>query len=255
MSRLTAAHLATYHHDGYLVVRGLLPRSALAALEGECDRLLAADGLVHPDNMRCRFHFHPETGAQILDAIDPVTDLSPAIGTVAAGAALAGTVGELLAERACLFKDKLIFKQPGSTGYALHQDFIAWPGFPRSFTTVLLALDESTAENGCLEVFAGCHKGGLLSAADGDYHDLPEAAFPRESLRSLPLAPGDAVIFGAYLPHRSGQNRSAGPRRHLYLSYNAQSDGGDGRARHYTYFQHWLARRYAEYGYTSHFYR
>lgn len=255
MTYLTLAQLDAFAQDGYLVLRGLLPRTAVDAVLADAERLLGDAALVHPDNMRCRFHVHPETGAQILDAIDPVGDLSPAVAELARDRLLTGPMADLFGEPAQLFKDKLIYKPPGSTGYSLHQDFIAWPGFPRTFTTALVALDASNAENGCLEVFAGCHKDGLLSAPDGDYHDLPPAMFPSAQLRSLPLEPGDAVLFGCHLPHRSGLNRSGGPRRHLYLSYNAQSDGGDGRAWHYTYFRHWLAKRYAEYGYTSHFYR
>ena len=47
---------------------------------------------------------------------------------------------DLYGEPARLFKDKLIFKPPGVKGYGLHQDWIAWPGFPRSFLTVLAVL-------------------------------------------------------------------------------------------------------------------
>jgi hypothetical protein len=55
--------------------------------------------------------------------------------------------------------------------------------------------------------------------------------------------------------HRSGPNRSEGPRRLLYLSYNALSDGGEQRDRHYADFRNWLQDRYAEYGRTSTFFR
>lgn len=84
--------MTNYRQDGYLVVRGLLAHDELRPLYRECDRLLATDGLVHPDNMRCRFHYHPQSGAQILDAIDPVSDLSLTIGAVATGETLLATV-------------------------------------------------------------------------------------------------------------------------------------------------------------------
>ena len=34
----------------------------------------------------------------------------------------------------------------------------------------------------------------------------------------------------------------------MYLSYNADSDGGDYRDEHYREFHAWLCDRYAEYG-------
>ena len=48
----------------------------------------------------------------------------------------------------------------------------------------------------------------------------------------LVLEPGDVAVFGGFTPHRSDPNVSAGPRRQLYLSYNADSAGGDPRAKH-----------------------
>ena len=79
----------------------------------------------------------------------------------------------LYGDEACLFKDKLIFKPPGMKGYGLHQDWIAWPGFPESFLTVLVPLDPAGVDNGCTEVFPGYHKQGSLTPRDGQYHELP----------------------------------------------------------------------------------
>ena len=69
------------------------------------------------------------------------------------------------------------------------------------------------------------------------------------------LAPGDAAILSGYTPHRSAPNRSAQSRRLLYLSYNALSDGGEQRDKHYAEFRGWLQDRYVESGKTSTFFR
>ncbi len=68
------------------------------------------------------------------------------------------SLAELYDDEPCLFKDKLIYKPPGVKGYGLHQDWIGWPGFPRSFLTVLLPLDDVDVDNGCTEVFGGYHR-------------------------------------------------------------------------------------------------
>ena len=71
----------------------------------------------------------------------------------------------------------------------------------------------------------------------------------------LTLAPGDIAVFGGYTPHRSSPNLSSRTRRLLYLSYNAFSDGGEQRDRHYAEFADWLKDRYAEHGKTMTYFR
>ena len=157
-------------------------------------------------------------------------------------------VAELYGEPACLFKDKLIFKPPGAKGYALHQDYISWKTFPTSFVTVVVAIDPSDANNGATEVFSGFHRRGCMSPLDGMYHELAAETVAASPGVMLDLAPGDIGIFSGYTPHRSEPNRSSQSRRLLYLSYNALSDGGEQREKHYAEFHQWLKDRYAEYG-------
>jgi ectoine hydroxylase-related dioxygenase (phytanoyl-CoA dioxygenase family) len=152
----------------------------------------------------------------------------------------------LYGEEACLFKDKLIFKPPGAKGYGLHQDWIAWPGFPRSFLTVLIPFDRADADNGCTQVFPGYHKQGALSQEDGHYHELPAEVIDERRGVHLELERGDVAIFGGFTPHRSAPNRSARWRRQLFLSYNKHSDGGPQRDKHYQEFHRWIRARYAE---------
>jgi len=157
-------------------------------------------------------------------------------------------VSALYGEPAHLFKDKVILKPPGAKGYDLHQDYISWKTFPKTFITAALAIDPSAADNGATEVFPGVHKRGYLSPVDGEYHHLPLEEIDESTGVYLELEPGDIAFFSGYTPHRSGPNRSNRWRRLLYLSYNADSDGGDRRDAHYREFHTWLPKKYAEYG-------
>jgi len=47
-----------------------------------------------------------------------------------------------------------------------------------------------------------------------------------------PARPGDVAFFDSYVPHRSGPNLTAKPRRVLYVTYNRASEG-DHRLRYY----------------------
>jgi ectoine hydroxylase-related dioxygenase (phytanoyl-CoA dioxygenase family) len=250
-----AAQVARYHADGFTLVRGVFSAARIAELDAEAQRLYKRADLIDTNNIRCRWQDQADTGECLFDCFDPVIDLSAACERVARDPSLLAIVGALYGEPACLFKDKLIFKAPGTLGYKLHQDYISWKSFPKSFLTVIVAIDYADTRSGATEVFPGYHRRGCMSTLDGNYHQLPDDAVDPSSGVTLGLAPGDVAIFSGYTPHRSAPNRSSHWRRLLYLSYNALSDGGEQRDEHYAEFREWLQDRYAEYGRTSTFYR
>jgi 2-aminoethylphosphonate dioxygenase len=235
-----------YHEQGYLVLRDFFPSTLMAEAANEADTLLRRIDLMDGNNLRCRWQINVHTGAREFETFDPVVDLSPLCARIAADARLLAALAALYGEQACLFKDKLIFKPPGTKGYGLHQDWIAWPGFPRSFLTVLAPFDRADADNGCTQVFPGYHKQGTLSREDGQYHELPAELIDEARGVNLELDPGDVAIFTGFTPHRSAPNRSSRWRRQLFLSYNKHSDGGPQRDKHYQEFHDWIRARYAE---------
>jgi 2-aminoethylphosphonate dioxygenase len=244
---------ARYEREGYVVLRDFFPSATIEALRDDAERLLVrAKPLIRQENLRCRWQPSPAgNGECLFDGFDPICDLSKRCAAVANDPHLLDVLGHIYGEPACHFKDKLIYKPPGAGGYALHQDFIAWRGFPRSFVTVVVPIDDADEENGCIEVFPGAHRDGYLSAEDGDYHELPAARVDERTAAKLTLRAGDIAIFGGFLPHRSAANRSERHRRQLYLSYNAISDGGPQHDRHYQQFLLWLADKYAQHGRTG----
>lgn len=244
-----------YHADGFLVLRGVFSAKEVTVLQAEAARLLERTDLMDSDNIRCRWQNHAVTGECRFDCFDPVIDLSPLCESIARDARLMDAVSALYGEPAHLFKDKLIFKPPGAVGYAMHQDYISWPTFPKSFVTVIVAIDSARAESGATEVFPGYHQRGCMSPLDGMYHELTAEQVDLSKGVVLDLAPGDVAIFSGYTPHRSAANQSAQSRRLLYLSYNAHSDGGERRDAHYAEFKSWLQDRYAEYGKVNTFFR
>ena len=248
---------ADYARDGFVGVRGLNPPAEMAAASTEADRLLAEyEHLKSVRNLRgAGGRTTVFTGrACTFETFDPVIDLSPicrAASPPTPAQLLALARMSLYGEPAFLFKDKLIYKPPGVKGYGLHQDWIAWEGFPRSFLTVLVPFDSADRDNGCTVVYPGYHHNGVLSPADGQYHELPAETVDVSTAVPLVLEPGDVAVFGGFTPHRSDPNGSTRWRRQLYLSYNAQSDGGEQREKHYGEFHAWLKVKYAEYGKTD----
>src|SRR5262245_30057209 len=249
--QLDARAVLQYEEDGFLIVHGVFTADEISALDAEAERLYRLTDLIDTDNIRCRWQNHFQTGECRFDCFDPVIDLSPAYERVARSPQLLDLVGQLYGERACLFKDKLIFKPPGAEGYRLHQDYIAWDSFPTSFLTAIVAIDPCDRENGATEVLRGYRLRGCMAPKDGMYHLLPDESVDASAGVVLTLAPGDVAVFSGYTPHRSSPNRSSRARRLLYLSYNAFSDGGATRDSHYAAFADWMQARYAATGQTT----
>lgn len=233
-----------YHEQGYLILRDFFPADRMTEASSEADALLGRRDLIDLDNMRCRWQSNVQTGQRAFETFDPVIDLAPHLARIAEDAKLLAALAVLYGEPACLFKDKLIYKPPGVRGYGLHQDWISWPGFPRSFLTVLIPLDRADATNGCTQVFPGYHQNGSLSPQDGRYHELPADCIDEARCINLEMDPGDVAVFGGFTPHRSAPNHSRGWRRQLYFSYNKHSDGGPQRMKHYEEFHRWLRQKY-----------
>lgn len=237
---LSDEEIQFYSAEGYLIVRKLFTRTEIERLAGDIDRVFRerAD-LMDLNNMRVRFKPHHLNNTAVFEVFDPIADLSPAADSVARDARILDRLRDLYGETAHLFKDKLIYKLPGAIGATLHQDWIAWPGFPESFLTVLVAIDPFTPENGATEVFPRIHRQGYLSRKDGQHHYVELNDLDTNPVLLL-LEPGDVAIFGCFTPHRSGPNQSRQTRRGYFISYNAHSDGGDQYAKHYREFHDYL---------------
>lgn len=236
-SGLGLEDVAHYQKHGFLVMKDVFRQDEIQALVAESDRLLKEHAdLIDPHNLRCRYMAHHETGEQLFEVFDPVNDISPVCERFCFDSRILSAVESLYGEPACLFKDKLIFKPAGALGYKLHQDIpYCWQGFPRSFLTVLIPIDHCSRENGCTEVFSGYHD-RFLSTDECTYM-LPDEAVDSATRTYLELNPGDIAIFHGLTPHRSEPNRSDQMRRVLYVSYNAQSEGGNQREAHYIEFR------------------
>lgn len=238
-----------FDRDGFIVVRSLFDPEEMAEADFEASRLLTElEHLKSVKNLRCRWQNNVVTGECTFETFDPVIDIGPVCRRLALDRRLLDLLQELYGEPACLFKDKLIYKPPGVKGYGLHQDWIAWDGFPRTFLTVLIPFDAADTDNGCTVVYPGYHRDGPLTPPDGTYRELPAGIVDEAKAVPLVLAPGDVAVFGGFTPHRSDPNRSGRWRRQLYLSYNTRSDGGEQRDTHYREFHAWLKQKYGEHG-------
>jgi ectoine hydroxylase-related dioxygenase (phytanoyl-CoA dioxygenase family) len=82
------------------------------------------------------------------------------MGDLAAKGDMLSHASDLLEEQAVLYKEKVNFKLAGGAGWSPHQDAPAYP-FITSHVSCMVAVDNATMENGCLEVVSGAHATAL----------------------------------------------------------------------------------------------
>ena len=146
------------------------------------------------------------------------------------------TASALLGEPAVLYKEKVNYKLPGGAGYAPHQDAPAYP-FVQTHVSCMVAVDDALLGNGCLEVVSGMHHELLPTDSVGCIRDDIVASL---TWAPVELRAGDTLWFHSRTPHRSGPNLGSTPRRALYPTYNARSEG-DLRTAYYAAKQRELA--------------
>ena len=134
---------------------------------------------------------------------------------------LAATASLLLGEPAVLYKEKINYKLAGGAGYSPHQDAPAYP-FIETHVSCMVAVDDATPDNGCLEVVDGAHTELLPMDERGC---ITAEAVDALNWRAVPLHAGQTLWFHSRTPHRSGPNRTRMNRRALYPTYNAASHG------------------------------
>jgi ectoine hydroxylase-related dioxygenase (phytanoyl-CoA dioxygenase family) len=132
----------------------------------------------------------------------------------------AGIAKELmLADGVRLWHDQALFKQPQGGATSVHQDSSYWPiAEPQFTTTIWIALNEVTTENGCLFFYPKSH------LAKREYVDIfknphkPEAAkkFPKEY---VPLNQGDVTFHSGLTFHGTDANNTDQMREGMTIIY------------------------------------
>lgn len=235
-----------FEEKGYVVLRGLFSSDEVAEWQRESDRLLGLSDIIQEENLRIGFRSWPN-GERYVEKIDPLLDISPVFQALVSDERIIAPLRAIYGDEPVLFKDKLIFKMPGVTGYTMHQDASWWQGFPiESLISVMVAIDGADRENGGLELFWGYHDRLLSTPGELRNMTAEETALIDEGRGELvETNPGDVIMFHSLTPHRSGQNLSNRSRRQLYLTYNAGKHGNLYDA-HYEHYRNYVQRGWSE---------
>lgn len=226
--QLSSQQIEQFRHSGFLIIRNLFSGAALADLIGWTDALEAWPET--PGRAMKYFETARGGGERLLQRIENFTPYHDGFRRLCDGPEMKGVARQLLGEEAVLFKEKINFKLPGGSGFEPHQDAQAdWGRYSAFHLTAMVSVDDCTLENGCLEMVAGHHDRGLIGAL---WKPLTAEQMQGMDFEAVPTAPGDAIFFDSYAPHRSAPNLTADPRRVLYITYNRAAEG-DWREQYY----------------------
>lgn len=222
----TASELAAFDRDGVLVVRGFLEPAQFADVLAWTEEIttepeiLGRHMVYYEDSLT-------EPDRRIVQRIENFCPFHAGFDRLLRQGKLTAWTGALMGGEAVLFKDKINFKLPGGSGFKPHQDQQAgWSAYAPLFLTAMLTIDESTVENGCLEIATGRRVLGLVGE---EWQPLETEGL---GLEPVPTKPGDMIFFDSFVPHASGPNRTEASRRILYVTYSLAAYG-DHRARYF----------------------
>ncbi|MBO9741341.1 phytanoyl-CoA dioxygenase family protein, partial [Xanthomonas axonopodis pv. begoniae] len=209
---------SAFQRHGYIVLRSAFSGVALDRLRLLADFLEAAPEIA--GRWMKYFELGPG-GTRLLNRVEAFLEHCPEAPAVFDNPAMHEAVFAAFGRPYVLFKEKLNLKPAGGGGYAPHQDAPAWRLLTQEAVSVMVAVDETTAENGALQVDCEFACGRtLLPHSHGQLVDACSISW-----EALYLLPGDAVVFSAFLPHQSSPNRSRSHRRAFFLTYNASEEG------------------------------
>ena len=219
---LNSEQREAFERDGYILVRSLFDAE-------ETENLRTA---METDE-QIRSHFYnrrDETGTPTKMALwnEPGNSV---YGLAARSERVVDTMEDLLGGEVYHYHSKLSAKEAYEGGaWEWHQDYGYWYAngclFPL-MASLMIALDRSTKENGCLQVIKGSHAMGRI-----DHGQLPNGQVGADDVRTAEavkhmetvyaeMEPGDGLFFHCNTLHRSDQNRSANRRWTLICCYNA----------------------------------
>lgn len=228
--RLTPEQLDCYRTQGYVAGLQLLEEGQVDALRRQLEGLFNPR---HPGNaLWHEYHSNEST--------DPATVLFHALGAwrITPGfhdllwnPAFTMPASQLLGGPVRFWHDQLFCKPARHGGVvAWHQDYSYWTRTqPMAHLTCWIALDDATADNGCLHYVPGSHHWpllpvtGLAGGMDAIQSVLSEEQKDAFRPVAIELKKGQATFHHPLLVHGSFENRTDRPRRAAVI--NVMLDG------------------------------
>jgi phytanoyl-CoA hydroxylase len=222
---------ALFHKQGYLIIYDAFTAAEVAdALAGLLDliggRYPAYRGVQYEKNARDLVATLPSEQKQdSIRKLWKMVEHEPRVAALAQHPQMISILARLVGDTPELFQDQALLKPPLiGREKPWHQDNAYFNVPPEtSIVGVWIALDEATPENGCMYIIPGSHREGPVihfKRRDWQICDTDVAA---ADAWTVPLKPGDCLIFHGLLHHGTPPSRSPQRRRALQFHYKPAS--------------------------------
>ena len=221
-SIFTPEQRIAYERDGFVLVRSLFDAEEIATLR---------DAIETDPQLQASLYNRTDASGKATRMATWNHPGDSVYGLAARSHRVVDTMEDMLGGEVYHYHSKLTAKEPLEGGaWEWHQDYGYWYHngclFPY-MASLMVALDKTTRENGCLQVIRGSHHAGRVE--HGVLPGEQVGADPRrveEMLKTMDLVyaemePGDGLFFHSNVMHRSDQNRSPNRRWTVLFCYNA----------------------------------
>ncbi len=217
-----------YEDHGYLVFPELLSPAELAALRAAlAEVLVEAEGLTTTTDKFSVTQADDGTWS-VRRVFNPIAH-HQSFHDLVFNPKILDVVENLIGPDIQLHHTKLNLKPPSNreARFEWHQDYPFFPHTNFDLLAVMIYLDESTEENGCLTIVPGSHKLGPrnhLFAKDGAFssqlEDKSVLDDPMDWLK-VPVPAGGMELHHCNMLHSSTANRGTRPRSAIVIQYRA----------------------------------
>jgi phytanoyl-CoA hydroxylase len=220
---LDQGQIDQFKDSGYTVEPGLLGSAELADLMAAIEAVASGQTLGKHDAERLEMEpDQPAEGTAVRRIYEPCT-YYPEFQKLCESPALLDDIAKLLGPDLTYHYSKINMK-PAAVGSVVewHQDLAYYPLTNRDSLAVLLYLDDTDEENGCLQILPGRQHGPLLAHSREEYFQgMVTEQVDAAAAEPVTGPAGTAVFMHCMTPHSSIANRSTRSRRTLILSYRA----------------------------------
>ena len=223
-----AGQKAFYEDQGYLVFPELLSPSEVAELRAALAEVLQqAEGLTRSNDKFSVTKAEAEERYYVRRIFNPIAH-HRAFYDLVFNPKIVDLVENLIGPNIQLHHTKLNLKPPSKEArFEWHQDYPFFPHTNFDLVAVMVYLDDSTEENGCLTIIPGSHRWGPrnhIFAPDGAFSSQLEdkqVLQDRSRWLRVPVPAGGVELHHCNMLHSSGANRSDKPRSAIVLQYRA----------------------------------
>lgn len=215
---LSESEIRFYRQYGYVIPGFRLPMERVVALRTALKRVISDNPQTRPEQLvSIHVTARGEEGVRGDDEFM----------VAATNTEILNMVEQCIGPDIILWGCQAFCKPPGQgMEVPFHQDGHYWPIRPLATCTVWIAIDDSKADNGCLQVIPGSHHDAVLyrhsTTARTDVvlnQEVCDARFDASQAVNVELEAGELSLHDVYLTHGSQPNRSNRRRAGLAIRY------------------------------------